>query len=593
MQANSSSIQSVQDRWSQMDPSVLISKKLKNENAPLSLEERILLLVGCIKVGEEQVVKVRKPQAQDPIIFLGNTGSGKSTLINYLAGCEMDYTDYIDASDVKANSLSNVVIVKSTSKQKEIMKIGHTHLSETFRHEIAVVDGRAYCDCPGFLDNRGDEVNVANIVNTRRVIQASKSIRLVLLVNYHSLCDGRVDGLKKTIQIAAQLFGNEQVFDAYRPSLLVGVTQVPERAQGDSAKSLDVLKNCMQLDQASPFEQKIAHVFAERLFIYHPLDEIDELSFTGGSTRSELLKKIDGLKKVTESKNTLHIVLTPEDEKRLREICEGMGKKIQQCLENREFAEANLMLALTSKIKLIEHPIALKLIDVCKAVVIQHFKLLVQEIDKELANQSTSLSLHAQDLFKTIALGIASFGEENISELEKAIGLPELKKRYSSHAKRIEFFEAESRLKALAVEFGDRCFAFDFERAEGLFKQIKQQFDENQARFKDLNLTSDLDLNLLEMQLHKSKGNQAVLNQKQEMLTEQRMQFNDYLQKMQEADEENRKQIMALIENQQQMMNQLSQQISQCMAERNNGDGEFFKDLFKFVFTKVVDKILV
>jgi hypothetical protein len=28
----------------------------------------------------------------------------------------------------------------------------------------------AYCDCPGFSDNRGAEINIANAINTRRVL---------------------------------------------------------------------------------------------------------------------------------------------------------------------------------------------------------------------------------------------------------------------------------------------------------------------------------------------------------------------------------------------------------------------------------------
>jgi hypothetical protein len=89
--------------------------------------------------------------------------------------------------------------------------------------------------------------------------------------------------------------------------------------------------------------------------------------------------------------------------------------------------------------------------------------------------------------------------------------------------------------------------------------------------------------------LNESKSNKAVLNQNQGMLNEQRMQFNEYFQRCRKQMKKNRKQIMALIENQQPMMNQLAQPISQGLAERDKKEeDEFFRDLFKLVFAKVV-----
>ena len=61
------------------------------------------------------------------------------------------------------------MVVKSRKEGgslEEIMPIGHSKRSTTFMPQIeSGPKGVIYCDCPGFLDNRGKEINIANAVN--------------------------------------------------------------------------------------------------------------------------------------------------------------------------------------------------------------------------------------------------------------------------------------------------------------------------------------------------------------------------------------------------------------------------------------------
>ena len=40
--------------------------------------------------------------------------------------------------------------------------------------------------CGGFLDNRGAEINIANACNIKQTIAQARSVRVMVLINYHS-----------------------------------------------------------------------------------------------------------------------------------------------------------------------------------------------------------------------------------------------------------------------------------------------------------------------------------------------------------------------------------------------------------------------
>ena len=127
--------------------------------------------------------------------------------------------------------LENVVVVKSVregGQLDEIMPIGHTKKSMTFMPQIVTNrSGVTICDCPGFLDNRGIEINVANAVNIKNAFIRARGVKVVMLINYHSLRAERGRGLTEMIQICCDLFGTKENLIRYQNSILLGVTQIP------------------------------------------------------------------------------------------------------------------------------------------------------------------------------------------------------------------------------------------------------------------------------------------------------------------------------------------------------------------------------
>lgn len=133
---------------------------------------------------------------KDVVLILGNTGSGKSTIINYLLGCAMRYSKG-----------------RMFTQDQEIAKIGHSirsetlfptlHSSETFRtfmqNEYVFGDENDYaiCDCPGFYDNRSEEERICASILTEMVVRKAENLRVAVVVDYHSLTVARGYDLDK------------------------------------------------------------------------------------------------------------------------------------------------------------------------------------------------------------------------------------------------------------------------------------------------------------------------------------------------------------------------------------------------------------
>ena len=325
----------------------LIEKKLKNPHIPLTLEESIALLTTCIHYGEKEA---EKNKDKDTLIFIGNTGAGKSTTANYLAGCTMELKD---PQELGIEGLDEVITVKPESeggKLREIMPIGHTKESKTFMPQIEQNSAQSltYCDCPGFLDNRGAEINIANAVNIKNSLIQAKTLKALLLINYHSLKADRGRGLSDMLKIACDLFGTPHNLTSNKNSLLIGITNVPEKGKLEAIKKF-----------VADGKLPIMEILSDRVFIFDPLDRPFK---EGGWDRQTLLQKIEELTPIEDPSKMFRTVLTNEDEKKLLQISEQIGENIQRALQDKNYEKASFSLNQLKELSVIDHPTILRLI---------------------------------------------------------------------------------------------------------------------------------------------------------------------------------------------------------------------------------------
>lgn len=362
---------SVLDPLSTAQCSALHARKQENPLHPLSAPESIDLLNMYIAEG---LTNARRLSGKEAIVVLGNTGAGKSTFLNYLMGCEMMLKDPEELGLVGLDD--EVVVVRPRSEGgplDEIMGIGHGKQSKTFlphiEGDLQQPSPYAYCDCPGFLDNRWPEVNIANAVNIRRALQEASSVRLLILINYDTLKIQveRGRGLSDMLRICTQLFGSSDRLRMHKDSILLGITHVPRN------KRMDKVRNFLLKDSPAVLESLV-----ERMFFYDPLEE-------GGkdfSTRAGCRSLIAGLTPLKDAGKLFHTVLTDSDERMLRELTECQCAELEGYLSRHEYESASTSLQMLQRLQVIDNLSIERLLQRSHSHVVDHVTRIEMEYQR-------------------------------------------------------------------------------------------------------------------------------------------------------------------------------------------------------------------
>ncbi|CAF1204521.1 unnamed protein product [Adineta steineri] len=171
----------------------------------------ILSQIRPLDVHEiEQLVNKAKNAAKliagkDIILLIGETGTGKSTTIQFLSGSKMKKTKV----EVESGRFLEHITIDGPIKNPGLINVTNSALSKSETRYIAPVTiplrdiYGAYeygeiilCDAPGFGDTAGPEVDIANGVGVIEALKGCKSVKILALSSYKSLGD-RGQGIQK------------------------------------------------------------------------------------------------------------------------------------------------------------------------------------------------------------------------------------------------------------------------------------------------------------------------------------------------------------------------------------------------------------
>lgn len=468
-------------RSSALDVESILRAKLEDKNYQLTSEQSLALLMECINRGEREAVQAT---GKELVMVIGNTGAGKSTLVNYLSGCTMQR---VNPRDLRIASLANtVVVVKPKSKggnRNEVMAIGHTEKSMTFIPEIVSVEqGLTYCDCPGFIDNRGIAINIANAVNIKKMFTQAASIKIVLLINYHTLKSNLEGCLSNMIKICCELFGstNEGLAE-FKESILLGITNVPfasplEEGEEEAVLTIEDLKKWItSANLPNKFALQALNQLSERVFIYDP-EDVPNLEYSGPWNRDELKRQIRDLKPIVNPSDIFKTVLSNEDEIGLIDVCTMIKGTIDAIFQKKTLSEEDFIhiadhLEKLTKLMIIEHPRVVQLVYETRGLVTRHFVNMIHEIDLEFSQAIANLSAESEQVLAKFRTGIQRFDEQ----VQREVNIDALQARYEEYKLKQEAREAIRGLAQLETNIYQHCGKGDFESAEESYSAIQIQ----------------------------------------------------------------------------------------------------------------------
>jgi flagellar biosynthesis GTPase FlhF len=310
-----------------LDPQEILNTKFQSPDVELTLNQSISLVNHCATLGEHNAAQAANKEV---VMALGNTGAGKSTTVNCLMGCKMQTA--LDEFE------EEIIIVDPESIRPEVMSIGHGDTSHTFMPKIVSDsdhDNRAYCDCPGFADNRGAEINIANAINTRRVLQQAGGVRAVFLAEYSDFIGSRGDNIQAMESMCLQMFGSVENLRRHQNAVLFGITKAPLCNGIGQPISLNVIR--LRITQANT---PTAQILANRVFLFDPLDRgRDNPDFWSIARCRTEIAKLSSIPQ-REATTLFQTVLTGDDQTKLKHIMRAQADALVASLERDDYQAA-------------------------------------------------------------------------------------------------------------------------------------------------------------------------------------------------------------------------------------------------------------
>lgn len=164
--------------------------------------------------------KIKPAENRDIVLVVGNTGAGKSTLIDYLLGCKM-----------KKEKRGIRTIAVPEDPKLEVAKIGNNMESETLYSAIYSNSEFSFCDCPGFMENRTEEEKVFTSINMQLAIESAKSVcSIIVVIDIKSLETDKASGMRNLAKTLSLLL--KKSFD-FSKSVLFVITKTSELSEQD------------------------------------------------------------------------------------------------------------------------------------------------------------------------------------------------------------------------------------------------------------------------------------------------------------------------------------------------------------------------
>nr|MDQ2994845.1 GTPase domain-containing protein [Pseudomonadota bacterium] len=291
------------------------------KDANFDSDIKLVSLLGVVSKMEEETFATKD---QEVVLVIGSTGAGKSTFINYVSGRKM----ILDTSQ-----MDDAVKCKDA-----LAPIGHGMKSCTDRPQLykEPQSGLILSDCPGFFDNRGINVEIANAVGIQSMAKNSKRVKgIVLIIERSSFTSSRGQGLEMALQSTLEFLGPE--LSKHLGSIMLLISKVP------NDKVAITYKTIAEESERFPLCSELLRM--GNVGFYSPLDDLH--AGPGVLTQRDLLSKIMGLKGIANSERTFNITISPSAKLEVTGLISLISTRIRNHLAKQEFEPLPQLVKLT------------------------------------------------------------------------------------------------------------------------------------------------------------------------------------------------------------------------------------------------------
>ena len=184
-----------------------------------SVQQQIIHLQNQLEMVS-RIMSFQK-QSEDVVIFIGPSKNGKSTLINYFLGNELE---------AEFDKRLFITHVKKTFEEEGGPDIGagiHSETTVPSRWDNApYLPGLVLWDAPGFGDNRGPIQDIINACFIYQIFQLSKTLKIVLVLDFSELCTNGMIPLLSLLNNVEKLLSS--AMPSCYASIVLAINKVPE-----------------------------------------------------------------------------------------------------------------------------------------------------------------------------------------------------------------------------------------------------------------------------------------------------------------------------------------------------------------------------
>ncbi|KAL4466765.1 hypothetical protein ABPG74_010362 [Tetrahymena malaccensis] len=398
-----------------------------------------------------------KVNGGEVILIVGPTGCGKSTTANYLLGSEMYQRKIIKQQDLDGE---NFVYEEEVIDSKGPFQIGHSTQSQTPTLQIVNLQNDLFvCDTPGFFDNRGVEIEIANTFSLKKFILNCQSVRIVVLISYHEIKAQRGLLFQNVFEIVSNILKKHEKQSFEKIAFLF--TLVPKDKSVNSLKK-EVIEFYRNLKSGDTIMKEFLKV------VLNQLESNQQIIITPTDRKHE---------------NILQIILdqTPFTNPQ-EEICFKITEKSNQMLEQFVKEIKNSIFEQQQKGEyrsILEQMIILKQLREClneEQLTKQFFEIQTQIVSNFQQQKNKAIQIFKKDSKKN-----NSFCSQHISEIQKVIENLQIIEEYKDSVFEkyefqlsVELFKQEIiNICKKILQKIDRDFPEDFESVKVNLKKLK------------------------------------------------------------------------------------------------------------------------